>query len=195
MSKKKRSKNKNQATTPAPSSMSHNPTGIPGYEILQYQKGKSENIYYKKIEYTLSTNFGFQDYDSKTLLTPVVSSFFIKAKEDVLRICTTAFVNQTQDILSFRLFYNYTLSNIGEPQISIYIWYYTIDNSATTYSINSFDIYFKGESIVNFDMYGSVNMGETKIGVKNIKKVQVFLINGDPETSRGTTTTVQTHNS
>lgn len=122
---------------------------------------------------------------SNELLTPIATSFYDKTN-DILLVEATVFVNSELRLAQgdFNVFSNYVLSEIGEPQLNIYITYDRASITTKTYSIIPFAIGYDSHSVVTESDRTIVELGR-------IKSVNVFLVNEDPRTSRGTTTIVQ----
>lgn len=160
---------------------------IPGKEIPLKSKNSDliQKVYYTAKKEVNQPNFDFKKFNSSVLLTPIVVSTFDSDTNFIL-VNTVTFINAQQDPKHFNLFFNYTLNDNGEPQLSIYICYVANEIPAKTYIIKPFMIYFSSNSVKN----GSKQI----IPLNRIKAIKVFLVNRDPRTSRGTMTTVQHQN-
>lgn len=163
---------------------------VPGQPIPKEDSGhKNQHIYYiHKIRNDFSPlDLKIPQKGSDTLMTPIVTAFFDENLPSVLQIFPIVFVNKAQQVADFNLYYNYTLDADGLPQIAIYICYHKEEINATAYEYNTFEIYvYKG---------AITDANNKEVELSEIQTVQVFLINTDPRTSRGTTTTVQNQTS
>lgn len=104
-----------------------------------------------------------------------------------LKILMAAIVNGANELkeTSFSINYQFTFNSYGNYQLNFYIYF---NKSATAVVGNSyksfpFEVTFTGSHVLPVD--------GTKIPLGSIKTIQVFMVDVDPETTRGTVTVVQ----
>lgn len=116
------------------------------------------------------------------LLSP--SPFSINTSKYAISIGVSLTAKSTKpikDLASLQFHCQPTLNSDGLPQLNIFIFYNDTDATEPTkqfYWENIFEINFPQDAIAG-------------VTLSNIETVQVFQINGDPRTSRGTVTTVK----
>ncbi|MBC8754656.1 hypothetical protein H2O64_08215 [Kordia sp. YSTF-M3] len=130
---------------------------------------------------------------SHQLISPVVQAY-ITINDDVaesIQIQSILFIDIDFNIKIEDLNLNYSVhfNNSGQEQLNIHIYFSKDPNLLQVqgeYFFYPLNIFLKRLT---------PEESPHSIPLENIKTVQVFLINVDPRTSRGTITTVQTHNS
>lgn len=91
----------------------------------------------------------------------------------------------------FKYFYNLTMGLKATYELLIYIAFsepVSKNTSVKNYDITSFQFTFKQDSLKGFNFNTEK---EQFISLEEISTVKVFVVNSDPDTSRGTETTVQ----
>ena len=111
--------------------------------------------------------------------------------ENKISVCVLFFLNTTLTSLNLKVNTLFTIGNNGKPQLQLFI--YTsleermkiIQNKTAEKHYNAFTI--------NFDLMNKNCESTLPIGysLKDIEKIETFLWDIDPKTSRGTVTTVQ----
>ncbi|MGH1386907.1 hypothetical protein [Kordia sp.] len=138
---------------------------------------------------------------SNRLLAPIAQSYInTNEKYEVENIHVEAiiFIKQKLNVKTseIKLKYNIGFNNSGQEQLNIYVSFESSEPKEPTlddeslYYFYYLNIYFEGKEII-----GKSDTNIYQVPSENIKTVQLFLIKEDPRTSRGTVTTVQTHNS
>ncbi|MBC8754655.1 hypothetical protein H2O64_08210 [Kordia sp. YSTF-M3] len=132
--------------------------------------------------------FGFKSLSFESLTPPTSHAFLLKNPYKHIRICAVVFLGRSKNVKNkdFTLKYNVCLNCIGKYQLNIYIIFNTPEKSGVKYDFYSFDIRFLKKSIKLQEL--------NNLPLSQVNTVEVFIINKDPKTSRGTVTTVQTHN-
>ncbi|WP_299675559.1 hypothetical protein [uncultured Tenacibaculum sp.] len=160
---------------------------IPGKNIL----------YNSKINFNLGEvgeipQIKINNRDSDSLLPTVVKAYFKGGiKEDcecdtseALLVYGVAFINKSFGIINnFEVFYNFGLDFSGDYQMNIYITFTHAEELASEYNYYPFE--------VNFNQGAVCCAAGNPVPLEKIKMVRTYLINRDPETSRGTETAVQ----
>lgn len=116
------------------------------------------------------------------LVAPIGHVIFRDGKLKVYAVC---FINKEYELTynEFTFYYDFSLNNSGEHQLNIFITFNEEERKTTDYKYYSFEFDFEK---------GAVHCANgSEVPMEKIKTVQFFLINTDPETSRGTETTVQ----
>lgn len=157
---------------------------LPGKSITN---NNTEGIYYtpypKHIEST--HKLGFSNHRTNDLIPPIVQAFLIN--KDKLEIPIVILVDTSYGIKNsnFKFKYNVCINTVGDLQLNIYVYFHKKEptNKTGDFNIYPFTIHCTNSLLVFEGLSESIN-----------KTVQVSLINTDPKTSRGTTTTVQTQN-
>jgi len=110
-------------------------------------------------------------------LQPLVHAFY-DAKNDSVNICAVVFVDAAYNPMPFTVYQKYTTKpEKGKAQIKFYVAYDLPETKTKVY--NTYQVIFR------------YSHGE--IIPKNLSTIKTYLWDIDPETSRGTTTTVEPH--
>ncbi|AXG71955.1 hypothetical protein KORDIASMS9_04213 [Kordia sp. SMS9] len=127
--------------------------------------------------------------DKKVLIQPTIGTL-----RDENHIYTSVYFFENYEYFmkkeDFKIYQNFTISEDGSPQLNYYVCFnLTTKSKGSTYRMRKFTI--KNHS----EKYATVNtttneLTEQKLNIDNIKNIMVTVINEDPETSRGTVTTV-----
>ncbi|WP_271782188.1 hypothetical protein [Aquimarina algiphila] len=120
-------------------------------------------------------------YESTELLPPLARVNIVnEPNKTYFAINIIAFVNSTivKPITSFEIYYEYGICNLGKPQLTFYVSYTNSGNQKTK-TYNAYHL-----NTIEFFVDNSTKK------TANTESVRVFLWNDDPETSRGTVTTV-----
>lgn len=135
-------------------------------------------------EFAIPIDFGVE-YPG--VLAPTVLTYLRgEGKEKNIFIQGVAFVNSDYGVKKdqFEFYYNFTYKSSGEYQLNIYMTFIHSDkNNEQGFRYYPFLMEFCDGAIKSGD-------GET-VPIDKIKTVELFVINRNPETSRGTVTTVK----
>lgn len=124
-------------------------------------------------------NVSFSDRKSLEILSPYVEAFY-NAKDNVLIMNAVVYVDVTtikNGIFSYKVYQNSYIDIEGHAQLQFFISYNQPEKLSE-----------------NFSIYEIVFNADPKLfpgGLSKIDSIQTFLWDSDPETSRGTETTVQ----
>lgn len=111
--------------------------------------------------------------------------------ENNISVCVLFFLNTTLTSLNLKVNTLFTIGNNGKPQLQIFIYssleerMKIIQNKTAEKHHNAFTIDF---NLTNMNCQSVLPEGYT---LKSIEKIETFLWDIDPKTSRGTVTTVQ----
>ncbi len=112
--------------------------------------------------------------------------------KNTLKILMASIVNVSKNLNenSFSINYQFTYNSGGNYQLNFYIFFNEGSTSVTSVGseVNSY-VSFPFEITFTQDLLSPVN--GTPIPLGSIKTVQVFMVDVDPETTRGTETAVQ----
>ena len=122
----------------------------------------------------------FPERTNRMLLSPLVEAYFTKEKELLVRAVVFIAKKEDED-LDFRIYQNCYIDLEGNPQLQFFVAYDLIETKNTTFFV--YEVDFTVSSIP----YGPEALSK-------IKKIETFLWDIDPVTSRGTVTTVQDSN-
>jgi hypothetical protein len=122
----------------------------------------------------------FPERTNRMLLSPLVEAYFTKEKELLVRAVVFIAKKEDED-LDFRIYQNCYIDLEGNPQLQFFVAYDLIETKDTTFFV--YEVDFTVSSIP----YGPEALSK-------IKKIETFLWDIDPVTSRGTVTTVQDSN-
>lgn len=130
-------------------------------------------------------DFGFETLPDIRLTPPTSHVFLAKKPYTHIRICAVAFIGRCKKVKNkdFHLKYNVSLNAIGKYALNVYIIFDKKEKDGMHYDFYSFDVRFLKKSIILED--------QKYVKLSDIDTVEVFLVNLDPKTSRGTITTVQ----
>lgn len=124
-------------------------------------------------------NVTFEEAKSVEILSPYVEAYY-NANANTLTVNAVVYVNSTainaDETLKYRIFQNTYIDLEGHAQLQFFIVYDMPEQLSGELSI--YEIIFKADS--------SAFIG----GLSNLKTIQTFLWDIDPETSRGTVTVV-----
>lgn len=127
----------------------------------------------------ITTNFigeiKFPLKKSKTLFSPVVEAFFV---EGVITVNAVVYVDsKVKKTTEFNVIQNLYVDIEGDPQLQFFVCY-DLDDDKDVQNFRVFEVTFQVQSILPFE-------------ISKVETIQTFLWDIDPETSRGTETTVQ----
>ena len=158
---------------------------IPGKSILE-----NHRITFKLGEVDRIPQIKINHKNSDSLLPTVVKAYFNKDVENPndqsLSVFGVAFINEKFGRLrerDFEVFYNFGLDFSGDYQMNIYITFTHTEELASEYNYYPFE--------VNFNEGAVCCAAGNPVPLEKITMVRTYLINRDPETSRGTVTSVQ----
>lgn len=151
---------------------------IPGNKIgvmnkyVHIMEGKDEDV----------PDLRLPEYAYKDLVAPTGHVILQDQKIKILAVC---FVNKSYELeyKDFTCYYGFSYDRRGGYLINLYITFDKQEKKAVNYKYYSFEFEFEKGAIRCADGF--------EVPMEKIKTVQLFLINKDPETSRGTETTVQ----
>jgi hypothetical protein len=120
----------------------------------------------------------FPERTNRFLLSPLVEAYYKKETKELLVRAVVFIARKEEKNLDFRIYQNCYIDLEGNPQLQFFIAYDLVETKETDFFI--YEVSF----IVDNLPYGSDALSK-------IKKIQTFLWDIDPVTSRGTETNVQ----
>jgi len=106
-------------------------------------------------------------------------------KDGIIKVLAVCFINKDYKLEynDFTFYYDFSFNSIGDYLLNLFITFNKHEMKAIEYKYYSFEFEFEK---------GAIHCADgCEVPMEKIKTVQLFLINEDPETSRGTETTVQ----
>lgn len=125
---------------------------------------------------TTKKTVSFPENTSPIPFSPIVQATLMK--DGTFQVRAVFMVAHKQDELDFKIYQNWYIDIEGQRQLQFFIAYDILDDPETEFDV--YETSFKAEPYP----YG-------KDTFANITTIQTFLWDIDPETSRGTVTTVQ----
>ena len=163
---------------------------VPGRNITENPKIIAKRSETSDSEFKISLPKGMEYPD---LLAPTVIANYKKGDNEIDVHCI-AIINKEYELeltknLNFDFYYNFTLDSSGGYQLNVYMAFHfprrlNIEHETTeVYQSHTFNLKIKK---------GALMCSESKkIPLNVIKTIELFVINRNPETSRGTVTTVK----
>ncbi len=123
------------------------------------------------------------------MTTPVVSTVRLREQEivDIIEVEILVYINTDSTTLTHEDFvpvYNFSLDSLGVPQLDIYISFEFVEPVEAFPVYTAYNFKMALQHLKEHEEYQPVNLSK-------IEKVKVVLYNFDPDTSRGTETTIQ----
>jgi len=158
---------------------------IPGTEI--YSSPFDAPIL-AKAEFTGSApSTGLPKINSTDLIPPIAQAFYDNTSpSNPLNLYIVAFIGTKYNLhlhSSFKYYFNLSLNYDCTYKLTVYVAFDELDKKNDDYKFYSYKIKFMPSSLKSAN--------GTVITFDKVGSVEVFLVNVDPETSRGTVTTVQ----
>ncbi|EDP96243.1 hypothetical protein U8527_09035 [Kordia algicida OT-1] len=172
--------------------------GVPGNILTRLQEAQEPYTGKKFFRFTLSEpghvpRTNFKNVLSTMLIPPITDAYILQDNENVdyLYIRTVVLLNAGLGITNndFIIKYNLSLYVTNNYQINIYVIFNQDDKaSANNCLYYPIEIYFGQKSIF-------IDQTPPALDINSIGAINVFLVDTDPKTSRGTMTTVQKQHS
>ena len=155
-------------------------------DVLNFDSESSKKIF-SNLFAPLTEAIYFEDITTVTTSTNLEKKTVVTNKSK-LKVLLAPVVGTSRGLThsEFSFYYHFSYSSGGDYQLNFYI---TFDEaSKVTSEVNSYTS-FPFEISLSENTVKSAN--GTSVPLKSIKSIQAFLIDVDPETTRGTETTVQ----
>lgn len=155
-------------------------------DVLNFDSESSKKIF-SNLFAPLTEAIYFEDVTTVTTSTNLEKKTVVTNKSK-LKVLLAPVVGTSKGLThdKFSFYYHFSYSSRGDYQLNFYI---TFDEASKAISeVNSYTS-FPFEISLSEDVVKSAN--GISVPLKSIKSVQAFLIDVDPETTRGTETTVQ----
>ena len=172
--------------------------GVPGYILSRLQNVGEPYVGRQFYRFTLqapqpSPTTNFKKVPNRSLIPPIADAFVLQDKTgvDYLYITTVVLISEALNITQneFIIKYNLSLYSKNTYQLNVYVIFNKKDLAdSDEYLYYPIEIYFGQKSIF-------IDQTPPAVNVRDIGAINIFLVDTDPKTSRGTMTTVQKQHS